>query len=99
MIPSIDLVEKAFDDVISNSMDAEMTPQLIDEDSTIKNCSVPYHEMQRFTSDLSEEALIGKISASIGSTRLNKNLCPLFTTTLDELEDMFSFNLQHCGRE
>ena len=90
MILSVALVEKAINEVISNSVDADGAPQLIDENVTINNCSVPCHEMREFTSELSEEALIGKISASIGSTRLNKDSCPLFTTTLDEIEDVFS---------
>ena len=92
MTPNISQVEMAIDDVLSHSLDSQMVPESL-QDPIDMNQSVPYHEMRELVSALSEEALIGKLSMSLGSTKRKLDLSPLFTSDLDELEAIFTSSI------
>ena len=50
---------------------------------------VPLHTAEALTDNLSKAAIQGKIAAAVGSSTIGEPTCPLFTTTLDDLEDLF----------
>ena len=90
-LPSVSCVNSTIDQIIDQAMDRDEVlphpngePQVKDQ-----NYSVPSHETNAFAKRLSADALRGKIAAAIGSVTVNDSPCPLFTTTLDDLESVF----------
>ena len=84
-LPSVNIIEQAIDDIILNTMNGESTSI----DSLHGNRSIVFLESGVFTETLSAKALRGKISSSIGSVTISGEPCPLFASTLDEMESPF----------
>ena len=84
-LPNVAAVEQAVDEIILNAMDAEA----IHIEPLHDNDSIAFHEANAFAETLSACALRGKLSSSIGSVTFSDGPCPLFTSTLDDLETLF----------
>ena len=82
-LPSIGSVNTHIDAVISHSMDQANVSEIEN------NHSIPFYEAQDFANKLSTAALHGKIASALGSVSTGDSKCPLFTTTLDDLESFF----------
>ena len=93
-LPTIDAVEARINSVLASAMqvEEEVLEPGSDPHTVPANCSMASIDMKTFTKKCSSFALQGKIAAAFGSVMAddgdNKD-CPLFTTTLDELEFEF----------
>ena len=94
-LPTVDVVEAHIDSLLASAINYDEVILDPDVSSPIpENQSVACMEMQAFYDELASDALIGKISAAFGLNKSATNVdhernCPLFTTTLDELESEF----------
>ena len=81
-------VDAAIDQILEQAMDnveyMEGETMVLD-----KNCSVSINEAHAMADQISSDALHGIIAAAIGSVNANNAPCPLFTTSVDELEYLF----------
>ena len=81
-LPTVNSLNCHIDEVIRDSMDGNCEAPESDH-------FVPLHTAEALTDGLSKAALQGKIAAAVGSSTPGEPTCPLFTTTLDDLEDLF----------
>eukprot|EP00957_Ditylum_brightwellii_P172410 13125495-Ditylum_brightwellii.AAC.1 len=64
-------------------------------DTIETNGLMPYHDMVDFADKISNQAILGKIGAVMEKSSFD-NIdisCPLFTTTVDNLEDEFMYEI------
>ena len=90
-LPTVDAVDARINSVIASSMqvEEEVLGPGSDPHNVPANCSMASIDMNTFHKKCSSFALQGKIEAAIGSVMADDGDdrdCPLFTTTLDELE-------------
>ena len=83
-LPSIDIVEAHIDSVLVSSIKSDVSP--LAKVSFISSVQV---EQQHFYAVLQQDIVRRKIGMAIGSVTADIGPCPLFTSTLDELEDRF----------
>ena len=93
-LPTLDAVEARMDSVMASAMQADevVLEPGSDPPPVPANCSMASIDMDNFSESCSLFALKGKIEAAIGSVMADDGDikdCPLFTTTLDELEFEF----------
>ena len=93
-LPTVDAIEAQCDFVTASSMHADevIWQPGSDPPDVPENQSMAHLEMRDFHEKCSLSALKGKIEAAIGSVMANDGDmqdCPIFTSTLDELESKF----------
>ena len=91
-LPSVDAIEATIDSILASAMNADevVLEPGIESPPIPEIQSMAYHEMNDFHERLSSDTLRGKISVAFGTSisaldDCDKD-CPLFTTTLDDLE-------------
>ena len=84
--PTVNSVNCHMDEVIQESMDVQ-------SEAPEDDLFIPLHEAKELADGLSKTALHGKIAAAVGSSAPGERTCPLFTTTLDDLEDLFQSDI------
>ena len=87
-LPSVSCVDAAIDQILKQAMD-NVESRDIETMVQDNNCSVPINEAHAMADQLYSDTLHGKIAAAIGSVNTNNAPCPLFTTSVDELEYLF----------
>ena len=93
-LPTVSSLELAIDKVISTRMDEdELLPNPLADPKIHPNASIAFHEMRHFSERISSNTLTGKIGCSIGSVSTRDTACPLFLTSFDELEDVFTSDI------
>ena len=85
----VDVADATIDEIITTGID-NCEPNLQNQ-SLPHNRSRPSYEANNFVDELLDKTLMGKISTTLGKLDIDEvpGGCPLFTTTLDDLEEDF----------